>query len=383
MNGPDPDTLHPMPHAPQVTFLQPLSKGKRNVKVGRYTYYDDNTTATSVGDSSNSVNSASKILLPGIFVQDEISFNSQNKLLLGLRYDYNQTHGSILSPRVNYKWSSFNQKHIIRASVGNGYRVANIFTEDHAALTGARTVEFVGEISPETSWNANLNFIKKIHTKNNAYFGIDASVFYTYFNNQIIADYDTDPNKIIYKNLSEHSVSQGISVNLDAVFNKNIKGLIGFTAMDVYFTENGEKITPVLTEKFSAVWTLTYAFNKHNIKIDYTGNLYGPMRLPLLGPLDERAEYSPWWSIQNIQLTKIFDNGFELFGGIKNLLNYTPPSNSIARANDPFDENVVYDQNGQVVPTPENPQALSFDPTYVFAPNQGIRGFIGFRYQIK
>lgn len=41
MNGPDPDTLHPMPHAPQVTFLQPLSKGKRNVKVGRYTYYDD------------------------------------------------------------------------------------------------------------------------------------------------------------------------------------------------------------------------------------------------------------------------------------------------------------------------------------------------------
>jgi virginiamycin A acetyltransferase len=30
-----------MPHAPQVTFLEPLSKGKRNVKVGRFTYYDD------------------------------------------------------------------------------------------------------------------------------------------------------------------------------------------------------------------------------------------------------------------------------------------------------------------------------------------------------
>ena len=40
-NGPDPDALHPMEHAPQVAFLEPLSKGKRNVKVGRFTYYDD------------------------------------------------------------------------------------------------------------------------------------------------------------------------------------------------------------------------------------------------------------------------------------------------------------------------------------------------------
>jgi outer membrane receptor for ferrienterochelin and colicins len=349
----------------------------------RYTYYDDNTTATSIGDSLNMINAASTTFLPGVFVQDEISINTQNKVLLGLRYDYNQTHGSILSPRVNYKWSSFDQKHIVRMSIGNGYRVANIFTEDHAALTGARTVEFIGEISPETSWNANLNFIKKIFSQNNNYLGIDASVFYTYFDNQIIADYDTDPNKIIYKNLSEYSVSQGVSVNLDAVINGNIKALVGFTAMDVYFTENGEKITPVLTEKFSAVWTLSYAFKKGNFKIDYTGNLYGPMRLPLLGPLDDRDEYSPWWSIQNIQVTKGFRNGFELFGGIKNLLNYTPPANSIARSHDPFDENVTYGQDGQVVPTPENPKALSFDPTYVYAPNQGIRAYVGFRYIIN
>lgn len=349
----------------------------------RYTYYDDNTTATSIGDSANTLNAASKTVLPGIFVQDEFSIDSQNKLLMGLRYDYNQTHGSILSPRLNYKWSSKDQQHILRMSLGNGYRVANIFTEDHAALTGARTVEFIGEISPETSWNANLNFIKRMYTKNNNYLGIDASVFYTYFNNQIIADYDTDPNKIIYKNLSEYSVSQGVSVNLDAVISGNIKTLVGFTALDVFFTENGEKMTPVLTEKFSAVWSISYAFKKGNVKIDYTGNLYGPMRLPLLGPLDDRDEYSPWWSVQNIQVTKIFANGIELYGGVKNLLDFTPPANSIARAHDPFDEDVVYGSDGQVVPTPENPNALSFDPTYVYAPNQGIRAFLGFRYQIN
>jgi outer membrane receptor for ferrienterochelin and colicins len=72
-----------------------------------------------------------------------------------------------------------------------------------------------------------------------------------------------------------------------------------------------------------------------------------------------------------------------MYGGIKNLLNFTPPANSIARQFDPFDKNVVFDQNGQVVATPENPNALTFDPTYMFAPNQGIRGFIGFRYTIR
>jgi outer membrane receptor for ferrienterochelin and colicins len=348
----------------------------------RYTYYDDNTVATESADS-NRITSASKVFLPGVFVQDEITLNAQNKVLLGLRYDYNNAHGNIFSPRLNYKWNSLNKKNIFRLSAGNGYRVVNVFTEDHAALTGARTVEFVGELEPETSWNVNLNFIKKMFAKNNTYVGLDASVFYTYFNNRIIADYDSDPNKIIYKNLQEHAVSQGFSLNIDAIINRNWKLITGFTAMDVFFTENGQKVTPVLTENFSAVWSVSYTFFKSNIKVDFTGNLYGPMRLPLLGELDNRDEYSPWWSIQNIQVTKVFRNGLEIYGGVKNLLNFTPPANSIARPHDPFDENVVFDQDGNVIPTPENPNALTFDPSYVYAPNQGIRAFMGVRYNIR
>jgi outer membrane receptor for ferrienterochelin and colicins len=117
--------------------------------------------------------------------------------------------------------------------------------------------------------------------------------------------------------------------------------------------------------------------------IDYTGNLYSPMRLPLLGPLDKRATYSPWWSLQNIQLNYKGVSHVEFYGGIKNLINFTPPANSIARPFDPFDKQVSYDANGQVLATPENPQALTFDPTYVFAPNQGRRWFLGTRIQFN
>lgn len=334
----------------------------------RYTYYEDNTFATLETDGVT--NKPSITHLPGAFVQDEISLNSQNKLLLGARWDYNSLHGNIVSPRVNYKWNSKDNSNIFRASVGNGFRVANVFTEDHAALTGAREVEFDGELNPETSWNANINFVKKINTEN-AFITLDASAFYTYFNNRILPDYETDPNKIIYANLEGHSVSKGISLNTDFTFTNGLTINAGATLMDVSITENNIKKRQLLTESFSGVWSISYRFN-NNYTLDYTGNVYGPMRLPLLGENDTRDANSPWFSIQNIQLTKKFSSNWETYGGIKNLLNFTPAANSINNASNPFDKGIDTEQN------PE----LAFDPSYVYASNQGIRLFLGVRYTL-
>ena len=347
----------------------------------RYTYYDDNTPATFGGAMDS--NQPSVTHLPGAFVQDEITLNATNKLLLGLRYDYNSRHGGIFTPRVNYKWNSPNQKNVLRISAGNGYRVANVFTEDHAALTGARSVEFVGELAPETSWNANVNFVKSIYTTNNTFISLDASAFYTYFTNRILPDYETDPNKIIYRNLDGFAVSKGVALNLDAAWENGLKMLAGVTLMDVSVEEDGKWFRQLLTESVQGVWSIGYTFGRIGLTADYTGNLYGPMRLPLLGELDPRDAYSPWWSIQNIQLTKKLGNAWELYGGVKNLLNFTPPANSIARSFDPFDKQVEFGSDAQVVPTPDNPYGLTFDPTYVYAANQGIRGFFGVRYTLR
>ena len=98
------------------------------------------------------------------------------------------------------------------------------------------------------------------------------------------------------------------------------------------------------------------------------------MKLPVLEN-DFRKEFSDTYSLQNIQITKKFGNGLEVYGGVKNLLNFTPPANSIMWAFDPFDKNVNDPVN--------NPNGYTFDPTYVFAPNQGIRGFFGVRYTVK
>lgn len=342
----------------------------------RYTYYDDNTTATKEAENT---------WLPGIFVQDEITFSPKSQVLLGMRYDYNSIHGSIFTPRFAYRFKA-SENTIFRLNAGTGFRVVNLFTEDHAALTGSRDVIIKNDLKPEQSVNVNLNYIQKINFGNGTFMGIETTAFYTRFSNKIISDYETNPNEIIYDNIDGYAISQGISTNVDLNFPSGLKFIVGATVLDNKNVENGISERPYLTENFTATWSVSYKIQPWNLSMDYTGNVYSPMKLPLLSETDPRSPNSPWYSIQNIQFTYSGWKDFEVYGGIKNLLNFTPMQNNpflISRTNDPFDKNVQYDSAGKVLVTPDNPYGLTFDTTYVYGQNQTIRGFLGLRYTFR
>jgi outer membrane receptor for ferrienterochelin and colicins len=337
----------------------------------RYTWYDDNTVATQKGDSLFTENFPSNVLLPGIFVQDEILLSASQVILLGLRYDYYQQHGSIFSPRANYKWSP-NPFNTLRVSAGNGFRVVSIFTEDHAALTGARDVVIQDELKPEQSWNININYNRYISFKK-GFLTLDASAFYTYFTNRIIADYDTDPNKILYNNLQGYAVSRGVSINSVFTGTFPLKIHAGITLMEVFQVNKdvygvSQKKQQVHAPNFSGTFQVSYTLTRYKLTIDWTGQVYGPMRLPIL-PNDYRPEYSPWFTLQNIQLTQKISTDFQLYGGFKNVFNFLP-QNPIMRSFDPFDKHIAVD----------NPNGFTFDPSYNYAPVQGRRLFLGVRY---
>lgn len=359
----------------QVYWDKQVGK-KHNLLLGasyRLTYYDDNTPGTASPDGLK--NAPAHTPLPGIFVQDEWQINEKNKLLAGYRYDYDKHHGGVHSPRLAYKWSP--GKNILRASVGTGYRVVNLFTEDHAALTGAREVVITEALLPERSYNANINFVRKL-IFNDAFVGIDLTGFYSYFTNKIVGDFDTDPDKIIYDNLKGHAVSRGVSLNLDVNFAFPLKVLAGITYMDVYQVEDKqglgvmERSVQLNAPNWSGTWAVSYTLPR-NWTVDFTGKWDGPMRLPVL-PNDYRPEYSPWFAIANLQLTKKFNKGFEIYGGVKNLFNFVP-ADPIMRPFDPFDKKADDPVN--------NPYGYTFDPSYNYAPLQGIRGFLGVRFVLQ
>jgi outer membrane receptor for ferrienterochelin and colicins len=97
---------------------------------GRYNFYDDNTRVTKIPD---------EVFIPSLFIQNEITLSKKHKLLLGGRYDYDSRHRSIFTPRMAYKYKP-TEDDVFRINAGTGFRVVNLFTEEHAALSGAREV---------------------------------------------------------------------------------------------------------------------------------------------------------------------------------------------------------------------------------------------------
>ena len=230
-------------------------------------------------------------------------------------------------------------------------------------------------MNPEKSYNANLNYVYN-NTFDFANFNLDATAFYSYFTNKIIGDFETNPDEIIYDNLDGTAISRGISINTDFVFKIPLKINLGISYMDVYKKEKNEEDFEEKTQQLHApMWsgnyTISYALPRR-WNIDFTGNWYGKMRLPIL-PNDFRPEYSKPYLLSNIQITKSFKN-IEIYAGLKNIFNFIPV-NPLMRPFDPFDKNVDDPIN--------NPNGYTFDTSYNYAPLQGIRGFLGLRYTIR
>ncbi|NCU06074.1 MAG: TonB-dependent receptor, partial [Chitinophagaceae bacterium] len=151
----------------------------------------------------------------------------------------------------------------------------------------------------------------------------------------------------------------------------------GITLMDV-FTKQPDaagivtKQQQLFAPHFSANYAITYGLPRWKLTIDLTGKVYGPQRLPVV-PNDFRPEYSPWFSLANLQLTQRIGKQVELYFGVKNLLNFMP-QNPILRPEDPFDKRVNDPVN--------NPNGYTFDPSYNYAPVMGRRTMLGMRFNI-
>src|SRR5688572_3532575 len=181
----------------------------------------------------------------------------------GLRFDYNSAHGGIFSPRLGFKFSP-NHHNTFRLNAGNGYRVVNLFTEDHAALTGSREVIIKDDLKPERSWNASPNYQKFIDLKT-GFLNLDGSLFYTYFQNRIMGDFLTNPEPIIFPNLPGHAITRGLSLDADCQFTSPLKLNAGATLMEVYTVQNSavgisEKQAQLEAPNVSVTYALTYAF---------------------------------------------------------------------------------------------------------------------------
>ncbi|MFZ1694749.1 MAG: TonB-dependent receptor [Flavobacteriales bacterium] len=333
----------------------------------RQTLYTDDTPITvTAGDGSVT----QRRPLPGLFMQDEWSVTETHTLLGGYRIDNDRDHGLVHSPRLAWKYAP-SGKLTVRGNFGTGYRVVNLFTEEHAALTGSRTVVVAEDLLPERSWNGTFNVVRRWPGEMRA-LTLDASAFFTRFGNRILPDYDSDPDLIVYRNLQGHGITRGVSANLEARIGTHWRGMAGATWLQAYIVEQRSNTEQMLTPNWSGTFAIGYERKRFGA-VDLTGQWYGPMRLPVQQN-DFRPERSPWHALVNVQYRRAIGDRIELYGGVKNLLDFVP-RDPIMRPFDPFDRQA----NDAVA----NPNGYTFDTSYMYAPMQGQRWFVGLRFTLQ
>lgn len=100
-------------------------------------------------------------------------------------------------------------------------------------------------------------------------------------------------------------------------------------------------------------------------KFDFTVNWLGKQQLPntATNPINDRLpQYSPSFSVMNMQITRTFSSVFEMYIGGENIGNYK--------------------QNKAILGS-DNPFGSNFDTSIVYAPIFGQMYFAGLRFKIK
>ena len=365
-----------------ANFIWNVGYNKHDIIIGattRFNAYDDNTIATEGLDNNGSmVNTPDNRFIPGLFVQDEITVSDQWTVLAGARLDHFDDHGIIFSPRLNFKitpsdWTT------IRSNFGTGFRTVNLFTEDHAFISGQRSVQITEALEPEQSYNTSLSITNVVAVLGGSG-TIDVEGYFTHFTNKIIPDYST-PGKIIYENSEGFARTMGIGVSLTQQFQfpLALNAAINFqSAKETEPDENGVMLKRDI--EFAPRWSSTisanYRIKKAGMTFAYTTQITGPMALPEVFDIDEnglpytapRPTTSEIFSLHNFQITKRINDIWTVYGGVQNLTNFRQNTSPLVGYNDP-----------------NAPIGFSdfFDTSYAYAPNHGREFYLGFKWDLK
>ena len=312
-----------------------------------------------------------------VFIQDMIHISKNNEILAGIRYEYNSLYkGNAICPRFDYKWMNDKRADIVRFSLGSAFKTPDIFIDDRYAYTNGKIIVINGDIKTEYCYGTQLDYEKKI--SHNGNFVLGANVFFNTVINKIVADQSTRSDAVIYSNDGSYNINYGLNLKAEMAFTFPLRATIGMTLLrneDLNRNATGQWVydNVINSPMFNAVYTVSYTFRKPDLTIDWTGQINSPMYLQTQVD-DYRSSTSPWYCLMNIQFTKRFKVGVDIYAGANNLLNFRP-HDVILRPNDPF--------NKYVTDLDNNPHNYRFDTGYIYAPNQGIKGFIGVRWHLN
>lgn len=300
-------------------------------------------------------------VIPGVFAEYSLRYNRLNAIF-GVRYDYHLIFGQQFTPRIHGKYA-LTTKTDIRYSAGKGFRIPNVYIDHLAMRTTSRAWDVDLNVQPEVSWNggASLQHEFSIAGKKST---LTSDYYYTWFQNQLIMDFDKDPNKIYFRNQSGASFSHAWQTELSIVPLKNMEVRFVYKMLQVQSKTNDLFQQQTLVPIHRGMAHLSYKTRNKKWQYDATVQFYGKSRLPInrLSPTEVTTDtYGKAYARINAQITRIFKK-WEFYLGGENLTNVRQQNPIIDAA---------------------NPFGNYFDATRVWGPIVGVYGYIGLRFSLK
>lgn len=305
----------------------------------------------------------------------EYTYDNLNNfsLVAGLRADNSNRLGTFVTPRLHLRYNVW-EDGVLRASVGRGKRLANIFAENQYLFASSRQFNILNQggnaygMNPEVAWNYGVSFSQnfKIFTKD-AQLVVD--VYRTDFQNQIVVDLDQSARTVNFYNLEGESYANSLQVEFNYNLAKHLNLRSAYKYYDIETSYQKGTLERPLQAKHRLFANLEYQTHQTerggSWKFDVTWNWLGKQRLPYTGDNiteNQLSEYTNPFSTINAQVTKVFNDRFEIYLGGENIGNY---------------------RQHHVILGADNPFGNEFDSTIVYGPIFGQMYYAGLRFKIK
>lgn len=342
-----------------------------SVNYDRYNEQYDNILAEGTAELRQEIT-------PGVFAEYTYSYTDKLTLLIGLREDYSSRYGFFTTPRMNIRYEPF-PFWTLRGSAGLGYRTPNAIADNASYLPSNRVYTLPSSLPQERAVNAGITTAFYIPIGGRE-LTLSAEYYYIRFFGGVIADLDADPCGVNLIDIANTAGAEWYSHTWQAEASMEIlrgwTATIAFRYMDVKQTTldltSHELVLrdKVLQNKFKGLITTSYQTPLKTWQFDLTAQFNGYGRMPMGFAIPEGSRqyyeesgvvYHRWYPQLLGQITKYW-RFCSLYLGAENMTNFTQDE-PIVGANDPTRKD--------------------FDASMVWAPIQGWKIYLGFRWNLE
>ncbi len=298
--------------------------------------------------------------VPGVFAENTFTPSENLTIVAGLRLDYHNLFGLIITPRMHVKYEPMDNMQM-RISAGSGMRVANIFADNMSSFVNNRNIIIDSVLNPEKAWNYGASI-----TYSTTFLGLpfifDSELYQTRFLNQVNTDLDASSRTLRIVNDSM-AYATSLMLQMQVLPWTGFKMNLAWRYNDMWQMSDHRMQRRIMVSPHRVLLTVSQSLFNDKVQCDVTAMWNGEGRLPSMkdNPEEFRMnETYPSFMRLNAQLSWRTP-AFDIYLGAENIMNTL--------------------QN-HVIISPNNPRSPYFEGSLVWGMLDNRMIYLGMRAQL-